>query len=66
MVSSQTMRNWTKSSFCRREGGCPEVKQEGDVILMRESESPDEVRVLKKAEWIGFIRGVKVGEFDPA
>ena len=40
------------------------MKQEGDVIMMRESRSPDDILVLKKDEWIGFIREVKVGEFD--
>lgn len=58
------MQRWVKSSFSGQTGS-PEVKQEGDVILMRESESPDEILYLKKEEWIGFIRGVKVGEFDP-
>jgi hypothetical protein len=63
MVSSLTMETWTKSSFCSK-GECPEVLQEGKVVMFRESSSPDEILYMSPEAWDGFVKGVKAGEFD--
>ncbi|MFD1828878.1 DUF397 domain-containing protein [Streptomyces desertarenae] len=57
---------WQKSSFCGGNGGnnCVEVARDGDRVLIRESDRPDEVVVTTPAKLDAFLKGVKAGEFD--
>ncbi|MTE19905.1 DUF397 domain-containing protein [Streptomyces sp. TRM43335] len=56
---------WTKSSFSEGEGAnCVEVTRDGDRVLIRESDRPDEIVVTTPAKLDAFLKGVKAGEFD--
>lgn len=57
---------WRKSSFCGGNGGnnCIEVARDGDRVLIRESDRPDEVVVTTPAKLDAFLKGAKAGEFD--
>ncbi|WP_327677532.1 DUF397 domain-containing protein [Kitasatospora sp. NBC_00458] len=43
---------------------CLEIAGDGDLIRLRESDSPDLVVTTSKAKLRAFILGVKAGEFD--
>jgi hypothetical protein len=34
------------------------------TVLIRESDSPDEMILTPRDQWDAFIKGVKAGEFD--
>lgn len=47
-------------------GACVEVAvtADGERVLLRSTENPDDVAVLKRDEWKGFRAEVKKGAFD--
>jgi hypothetical protein len=62
--SAQGLSAWRKSSKCVR-SECVEVGRERDMILLRDSKSP-EMPALRYTteEFRAFIDGAKAGEFD--
>ncbi len=55
---------WQKSSRCAT-NACVEVAFSGDMVLVRDSKSPNlEPLTFTIAEWVAFRRGVLAGEFD--
>jgi len=56
---------WFKSTRSGDNGACTEVKDEGDLIYLRDSKDPTGPVVgFTRAEFRAFIEGVKGGEFD--
>lgn len=56
---------WQKSSFSGGEGPeCIEIAQDGDAILIRESDAPGVIVSTTRANLAALIAGVKAGEFD--
>mgnify|MGYP001076408316 CR=1 FL=1 len=55
---------WTKSSFSSPNGNCVEVSYDGDVVLIRESDRPDEQIETSPDKFAAFIAPAKAGEFD--
>lgn len=54
---------FTKSTFSNA-GGCLEVAQDGDAILLRNSRHPEtECIRLTMREWKAFTQGLQHGEF---
>ncbi|MFI5915681.1 DUF397 domain-containing protein [Dactylosporangium sp. NPDC051541] len=52
---------------CEGGGACVEVATLANLVLVRDSKSPDEaVLAFTGSEWRDFIAGVKRGEFDIA
>ncbi|QQG37798.1 MAG: DUF397 domain-containing protein [Candidatus Kaiserbacteria bacterium] len=44
---------------------CVAVKIDGDMVQVRDTKDPSKATLnYTRAEWAGFVRGVKVGEFD--
>ena len=59
-----TMENWTKSSFCSK-GECVEVfRRPGGIVMLRDSESPEDIVYLTNDSWSQFLKGAKAGDFD--
>lgn len=62
------MTQWRKSSRSNGSGGnnCVEVRENGNVVTVRNSKHPDGVHInFTDSEWRAFLAGVKAGEFDP-
>jgi hypothetical protein len=61
---------WIKSSWSGANGDCVEVRLEGDAsttVAVRDSKNPDQgAHAFTPEAWIGFIEGVKAGQFDLA
>lgn len=55
---------WRKSSFSADTGACVEVAEEGDWVLLRESDDPDVVVRTTRRKLRAFLEGAKAGEFD--
>ncbi|MBB1252387.1 DUF397 domain-containing protein [Streptomyces sp. OF3] len=56
---------WRKSSFSTdSEGNCLEIATHGDVILLRESDDPENIIRTTRPKLRAFLRGVHNGEFD--
>ncbi|WFB08554.1 DUF397 domain-containing protein [Streptomyces sp. LX-29] len=56
---------WQRSSFCGGGGNnCIEVRPEGGLIQMRESQAPDTVITMTRAQLAAFVHGAKAGEYD--
>lgn len=56
---------WTHSSRCAS-GACVQVRAVATGIQVRDSKQPDgPVLTFTDAEWLAFIDGVVLGEFDP-
>ncbi|MFC9930222.1 DUF397 domain-containing protein [Streptomyces sp. NPDC127190] len=56
---------WQKSSFSTdSEGNCLEVAEQGDMILVRESDEPGLIIRTSRAKLAAFLEGAKAGEFD--
>jgi hypothetical protein len=57
--------DWQKSSFSGNEGpNCVEIAQDGDAILIRESDAPHVILSTTRANLAALIAGVEAGEFD--
>ncbi|WP_217196012.1 DUF397 domain-containing protein [Streptomyces buecherae] len=56
--------NWQKSSFSGDRDDCVELGQQGEKIVMRESDEPNVVVTTTRAKLAAFIVGVKNGDFD--
>jgi hypothetical protein len=56
---------WIKSSFSGANGSCVELAAAGDVILLRNSNTPEQgVIRFTGAEMTAFVAGCRAGEFD--
>ncbi|MEU9388849.1 DUF397 domain-containing protein [Streptomyces sp. NPDC048324] len=55
---------WRKSSFSSDTGACVEVAEQGDWILLRESDDPHVVVRTTRRKLRAFLEGAKAGEFD--
>jgi len=53
---------WRLSSFCSN-GACAEIKDNGDTVVLRNSERPEFTVELTRAEWEAFKQGIVAGEF---
>ncbi|MFD9720539.1 DUF397 domain-containing protein [Streptomyces sp. NPDC059076] len=57
---------WRKSSKSTDGEGnnCLEIAEQGDLILLRESDSPDVIIHTSREKLRAFLGGAKAGEFD--
>jgi Domain of unknown function (DUF397) len=56
---------WRKSSASSSNANCVEVRGQGDAVDVRDSKNPDgPVLSFGPGEWVTFVAGVKLGEFD--
>jgi hypothetical protein len=56
---------WQKSTRSGNNGQCVEVRLNGEVIEVRNSNNPTAgVTRYTKGEWLAFIGGVKNNEFE--
>lgn len=56
--------NWYVSRTCDG-GACIQVASHGDLVVFGNTTQPDgPVYTYTKAEWIDFLVGVKLGDFD--
>lgn len=63
--STSTLRTWFKSSRSNP-GGCVEVCYIDDGIKVRDSKDPcGPVLTFTNREWLAFLDGVRLNEFDP-
>lgn len=62
MMSEEVV--WQKSSFSSGNTNCVEIAASGDVIMLRESDTPHEIVITSPAKLRAFLAGVKAGEFD--
>jgi hypothetical protein len=61
---SRINRRWHISSFSG-DNGCVEVRQDGDVVTVRDSKDPDGSTLrFNPCEWRAFLAGVGNREFD--
>jgi Domain of unknown function (DUF397) len=61
--STPRRASWRKSSFCAG-GECVEVAELAGMVLVRNSTDPRYTVRYTPQEWLAFLQGVKVGEFD--
>jgi len=62
--SAQGQSAWRKSSKCAN-SECVEIAREQDMILVRDSKSPETTALrYTKEEFAAFLDGAKAGEFD--
>ena len=62
---AELIEGWFKSSFSGQTGDCVEVEVRRDGIAVRDSKDPDgPVLRFTRGEWIAFLAGARVGEFD--
>jgi hypothetical protein len=65
MGRARRIENWFTSSFCGQAGDCVEVRVRGGEIAVRDGKDPDgPVLRFTAAEWLAFLAGARVGEFD--
>jgi len=60
---------WVRASACGHNGNCVEVARAvlggAEVVVVRRSGVPQQdVLVFTPEEWVGFLSGVRAGEFD--
>ncbi|MFD7236474.1 DUF397 domain-containing protein [Streptomyces syringium] len=57
---------WQKSSFSGGDTNqdCVELAAVDEVVLIRESDEPDQIVRTSRAKLRAFVLGVKAGEFD--
>lgn len=56
--------HWRKSSYSADTGACVEVAEQGDEVLLRESDDPDVIVRTTRKKLRAFLAGAKAGEFD--
>ncbi|BCY12467.1 DUF397 domain-containing protein [Actinoplanes sp. L3-i22] len=49
---------WRRSSYCEA-SACLEIAFDGDDVLIRNTERPDEVIVATRGEWRGLVAGIR-------
>jgi len=54
-------RSWTRTSRCEN---CIEISPQGDHVLIRDSNVPDQHIKVDLSEFQSFVSGVKQGDFD--
>lgn len=65
MGRARLTEGWLTSSFCGQAGDCVEVRVRGGEIAVRDSKDPGgPVLKFTPAEWLAFLAGARVGEFD--
>lgn len=65
MGRARLTEGWFTSSFCGQTGDCVEVRVRGGEIAVRDSKDPGgPVLKFTPAEWLAFLAGARVGEFD--
>lgn len=58
-------KNWRKSTYSGSNGDCVEVADDGDGVLVRNSNHPDAGTLkFRGAALAGWLAGIKAGEFD--
>jgi Domain of unknown function (DUF397) len=60
-VTDTRGRAWTRTSRCEQ---CIEISPQGDHVLIRDSNTPDQHIMVSISEFQSFIAGVKQGDFD--
>ncbi|MFD3909931.1 MULTISPECIES: DUF397 domain-containing protein [unclassified Streptomyces] len=55
---------WQKSSFSQGAGECVEIAAASGKILIRESDSPENIVATSHERLGAFILAIKAGEFD--
>jgi predicted secreted Zn-dependent protease len=56
--------SWHVARSCES-GACVGVAQQGDAILIRNTNNPEEpVSRFTLQEWKSFVAGIKLGDFD--
>ncbi|MGC5345767.1 DUF397 domain-containing protein [Streptomyces sp. DT171] len=56
---------WQRSSFCGGGGNnCVEMRPDGAMIHVRESQAPDTVITMTTTQLAALLKGVKAGEYD--
>jgi hypothetical protein len=64
MTKPSNHLQWRRSSSCGT-NTCVEIAREGDVVLVRDSKSPENPPLrFTQPEWIAFLAGARNGEFD--
>lgn len=53
---------WERSSFCS-DSACVEVALDGEGVLLRNSERPDDVVRFTRREWEAFLLAIEEGDF---
>ena len=53
---------WLRSSYCA-DGACAEIKIDGGIVALRNSQRPESKIELTKAEWEALKRGIVAEEF---
>ncbi|MFD9720538.1 DUF397 domain-containing protein [Streptomyces sp. NPDC059076] len=57
--------SWQHSSFCGGGGNnCVQVKRDGQVIRVRESQSPRESITLTPTQFATLVQSIKAGDWD--
>jgi hypothetical protein len=58
--------NWHKSTRSNPSGNCVEVSDSIDEVRVRDTKAKGNGPILTftRDEWIAFVEGVKLGEFD--
>jgi len=60
-------RDWLKSSFCGSGGECVEVALLAEGVAVRDGKNPTGPTLrFTSAEWLAFLAGARIGEFDPS
>jgi hypothetical protein len=54
---------WRKPSRCDL-GECVEVRQQGALVMMRESARPEAIIYIEASSWRAFSAAIRAGEFD--
>jgi hypothetical protein len=53
--------HWWRSSYCA-DNACVEVARDGDVVLIRNSERPDDIIRCTTSGWTAFLAEIKAGD----
>jgi hypothetical protein len=53
---------WRRASLCGG-GECVEVALRDGAVMMRSSQTPEEILLVSAAGWRAFVAGVRIGEF---
>ncbi|MFE3021447.1 DUF397 domain-containing protein [Streptomyces sp. NPDC059256] len=57
--------SWQQSSFCAGGGNnCVQVKEDGQVIRVRESQSPSESITMTPTQFAALVQSIKAGDWD--
>jgi hypothetical protein len=57
------MKNWMVSEACGI-GACIEIQHDGEFVNIRLTGDPETILRATAAEWVAFVAGAKMGQFD--